>query len=737
MLGSIANARANNPCLSGLLAVIAAGAMIALAPWLPTRGLFLLAAIVISVVALWVIYVACRAEQQPLDSRLANLMRRKGRHQSQGFALVQRAGVIGCGAAYGYLGLANSGYAWTDDLSGWGLLDKRIVFFAYVLLGAFFAYHRLVVSLFAPAPDVGRAAGTTDAAGRTRVMKIAGALLAGLLAYCWLALPALLDADPGAGPGLAKFYEFHNHAQLGALEQMRQGAMPYLEAQTQYGIGNLELLYVLVRAINFSSHGAFATSILLDAACIVLFFIILQLTVGLRWAIAGMVGWMLWPSPIDVLGSIPAWGILTRWLTLPVLALLLARRLLDRDPDRRAWPTAMVAGLIWGVGGFLSQESLSGGILVFGLSLTLYAPASRMSLRSALLFSVTFLATGAIVFVASISSVVGFSHWFETYQLASNKAYLVTAGITNNWWSDPLDSYAQWRGFLQTYGFALLLVAVLGLLARFFALGWWTADGKTRAFVAKFSGVAVGAFALHIFSLLRSDTTHLSGPSFLLPLCLLMLPSFMLRCLPAGRMRLAMVLLSMAIVVEGLVVGAPVLVRHLGQSAAAWQNTKAVLAFYRDMRDRRSETPDLAARYSPLPEYQVAIRNHPDFAEAQEVFALLREHLHGRPVEFVFYRIDDLIPYPELFYFMGGFRSVSGITSPLTSIWVASEYRAWIDKIVNASPACLFYEPDPDVPSNPRRAIYQAWAKKTQGLSGVTTEPIRGRRLYGILSCKP
>jgi hypothetical protein len=46
--------------------------------------------------------------------------------------------------------------------------------------------------------------------------------------------------------------------------------------------------------------------------------------------------------------------------------------------------------------------------------------------------------------------------------------------------------------------------------------------------------VTVGAYALHLFTLLRSDLSHLSGPSFLLPLFLLMLPLFAWQCVRPG-----------------------------------------------------------------------------------------------------------------------------------------------------------------------------------------------------------
>ena len=56
--------------------------------------------------------------------------------------------------------------------------------------------------------------------------------------------------------------------------------------------------------------------------------------------------------------------------------------------------------------------------------------------------------------------------------------------------------------------------------------------------------MAVGAYVLHLFALLRSDFSHLAGPSYLLPLFLLALPVFAWRCLRPGLGRGLLLLVS-------------------------------------------------------------------------------------------------------------------------------------------------------------------------------------------------
>ena len=115
-------------------------------------------------------------------------------------------------------------------------------------------------------------------------------MLIAILAYCWIAIAGLREVIPGDSGALARFYDYHSHVHLGVLEQIRLGAMPYLEAQTQYGLGNLLLLYFATDIINFSNHGFYAGAMLVDVVCVVAFFVVLQQLLGLGWAIAASRG---------------------------------------------------------------------------------------------------------------------------------------------------------------------------------------------------------------------------------------------------------------------------------------------------------------------------------------------------------------------------------------------------------------------------------------------------------------
>ena len=239
--------------------------------------------------------------------------------------LLYCAGIVGAAGGYAWLALTTTGITRDDVVAVWGLLDKRQLVFAYLVIVAFVLFHRAMVCLFF-APTYGWRE-THAAPRRSWLARVAGAVVVAVAAYCWLGAEALRDIVPAGEATLGKFYEYHSLVHLGALEQIRLGATPYVEAQTQYGLGNQLLAYVLTKAFGFSNHGFYAGVLLVDVVCIVAFFVVVQQILGLGWALAGLLGWVLWPSPAAVI-DLAGWAILTRWIAVPILALLLARLLL-------------------------------------------------------------------------------------------------------------------------------------------------------------------------------------------------------------------------------------------------------------------------------------------------------------------------------------------------------------------------------------------------------------------------
>ena len=187
---------------------------------------------------------------------------------------------------------------------------------------------------------------------------------------------------------------------------------------------------------------------------------------------------------------------------------------------------------------------------------------------------------------------------------------------------------------------------------------------------------------------------------------------------------------SVAIIAEAAVSGRVEVERRVAGLGDIWRESAAVLDLYGELRSHRSEVPDLSGLYSPLPRFQTAFRKHPDFAEAEEFFRLLSDRLQGRSVELGSYRFDDLVAHPDTAYFLGGLRSLSGITSPKNSLWLRSEQQAWIARVASARSGCLFFD------ANSNRQLVDAWMTSVKPPQTMDIAPVTGRREYGILACK-
>lgn len=660
-----------------------------------------------------------------------------GRHHDHVPASIYGFGVVAAVAGYCYLALTPSRIAQPgEEVIYWGFMDKRPFIFGYLGLIAFSAFHWFMVAFQAPRPAL-----SPPRDARSLRARIGGGLLVLLLAWGWLAIPAF-QRVVAVEPGLAWFYDVHAHVHLASMEQIRLGATPYLEAQTQYGIGNQILLGWLTELVHYSNHGFFAANVLLNVACILLFFVVLQQTLGLGWAIAGLVGWALWPSPAFV-ADVAGWAAFTRWLAIPILALLLAWLVLGPGAAGRSWRAPVLTGALWGLGGFLSQESLTGGFLVLVLSIALLGPAAGWSLRAMAVFAALFAATGLALFFGLVAAFVGVSHVPEVLALAGAKSGLVMAGVSNSIWSDAIEVsfkvihgrlYTTFDGELHelliTYLGAGLLVLGVALLGGFLARRWTTANEVRQRLAWKFGGVTIGAAVLHLFTLLRADLSHLAGPSFLLPLFLLMLPVFVWRCLPHGAGRTVLLATSLVIVAAGVIGGHGRFLERMRGVGNVWSDSVAARDIFRELRSHRAQPPDLASRYSPIARFQEGFVNHPDFPEVRDLFAQLETRLAGRRIEKGHHIFDVLVGQPDVFYFLGGFRSVSGITSPMTGIWLRSDEDDWIAKVIASPDACVFFA------TGPRGRLYDAFMKSAVTGTRIVSETLAGGRIYGELACR-
>ena len=452
---------ASNLYLCGAIALAAAVLLLAEAVVFPAKPTFALLAAPTVILALLLIHVVARAGSLPLDEAIGRfasgvgLAIRPGGTPSILAVLLYCAGIVGAAGGYAWLALTTTGITRDDTVVVWGLLDKRQPVFAYLVVVAFVLFHRAIVGLFF-APTYGRHA-APSAQCRSWLLRAVGAVVVAVAAYCWLGAEALRDVVPAGEATLAKFYEYHSLVHLGALEQIRLGATPYVEAQTQYGLGNQLLAYGLTKAFGFRNHGFYAGVLLVDVVCIVGFFVIVQQMLGLGWALAGLVGWVLWPSPAAVI-DLAGWAILTRWIAVPILALLLARLLLsggplDSEPRAGSWMAPVAVGVIGRrrlhepgksfrrpAGADLLAWPLRAGVRPAAAKPgAVRRPVPRQRCRG---------------FAALIAGMIGVGHTVDVLRQASAQSALVMAGVSNSVWSDNVGLTLTFESCTAGGGFA-------------------------------------------------------------------------------------------------------------------------------------------------------------------------------------------------------------------------------------------------------------------------------------------
>jgi hypothetical protein len=186
------------------------------------------------VATLVLIHVVARAGTLPLDDALGRfasgvgLAIRPGGTPSIFAVLLYCAGIVGADGGYAWLALTTTGITRDDVVAVWSLLDKRQLVFAYLVIAAFVLFHRAMVCLFF-APTYGWR--ETHAAPRRSWLARGCRRCRGCRRRGWAPRPCATSFRRRA---TSKFTAITRSCTSGT-EQIRLGAVPYVEAQTQYG----------------------------------------------------------------------------------------------------------------------------------------------------------------------------------------------------------------------------------------------------------------------------------------------------------------------------------------------------------------------------------------------------------------------------------------------------------------------------------------------------------------------
>ena len=174
--------------LCGLITLATASLVFVEVSLLPHKGGFMLAAVPTVVAALALVHAAAAGGGRPLDSALARIAGSVGLTVRSGWpyapsvlaVILYCAGFIGSVAGYAWLALTTSSVTRQDVVVQWGLLDKRQLTFAYLVVVAFVIFHHAMARFVFDRRDAGRGM-VGEIPHRRLAARLLGALLIAIL----------------------------------------------------------------------------------------------------------------------------------------------------------------------------------------------------------------------------------------------------------------------------------------------------------------------------------------------------------------------------------------------------------------------------------------------------------------------------------------------------------------------------------------------------------------------------
>lgn len=393
--------------------------------------------------------------------------------------------------------LEHSGY------KAWEYLDKRWLVASYLLVAGLLHLPGLARRVL-----LGAAASDRTLVSRGRGNALPRALVAGaigcILAVLYVAplLPATVD----------RYLDMHDQVHLGAFQRIAHGAEPYLDARTQYGPGHQIATYAMMRASDFSLRGFRLSQAWLNliaiAALLSLWFFAFGWRIGAAIAVASLA-----VSPL-IITTFWGWGLVLRWMA-PVLVGAIFPLLLWRRRSRPVTVTVVVAlGVACGGLAWMAQENFSGAIMAALLIVSTAFVRGAITLRTALIVAVSFIAVESATFLAFMVASFGLGGLAQSLHLYFLSTGLVFQGMTNTDWSEPQST------FRRAYPVTPILIYLVSAIALYLTRRRSLPDDEFH--IAQIAGMAAAAVPLTMLTLFRADTPHFVGASTaLVPLLIL------------------------------------------------------------------------------------------------------------------------------------------------------------------------------------------------------------------------
>jgi hypothetical protein len=581
--------------------------------------------------------------------------------------------------------LVNSG----EEIVRWGIYDKRALIFFYICTISLFVFIRYVALPRVPGPSIATQKQTPfwerafehSATGHrpsTRLAWFAFGLLLGSLCYSGGVFTNIIRPDS------------HLDVQLGAIEAIHNGRLPYLDAETQYGPGNQLLLYQIMSAIDFSYWGAIQAQAITNAVVIAVFCGCLVWFLGPVLGILSIFLLGAFTSPLFV-AAFPGWGWLTRWMGPAIISLCLAEAIFSA-PLRLREVIVFAIGGAWGLFSFISQESSAPGLLSCAIITGFAAGLRVISYQQSIVYAIYIITGGTAAFFGLSVWLVGIANVTKLVQLYFLGSSRVVAGIANTPWRQWEFASAS-ETLIYHLSFLFLSISII-LMCLYMPIPKGNLQRNAQKIMV---GVVAGAASLAVPTLFRADTFHLWGPSFLLGAFFLLGVTTLPQALAINRLAKSVIGASFAVVLGGALLiklSAGQLIDY-GNPAGATAGLAQIFNVPKDDGGRHSERLNehlefVLKRIAGQPERRKKLLSF--YGQVAELVAELRGELNGRRVVFddpPNKKQDGLQVLPGLLYFLAGFPPISAITEPLISVWLSSDYARWQQDIGRNSPDCL------------------------------------------------
>jgi len=589
---------------------------------------------------------------------------------------------------------------------GWPIIDKRWLVALYGL-GVGLVYCPLVAKEIVDLLTRSEVQVTTRTGVRSHPTRF-WAVHCTVAIVSAFAISIVLLAPP-VSSSLEKPLNMHEVMHLGPIQRIDNGAIPYVEAQTQYGLGHQIVSYHLMRSTEFSVVGFRASHCILNMVAEGIRFSLFLVAFGWVAGLLAIVGSLVF-SPIWLL-QFTGWGILFRWLGPIIVGIALPKIIWRGIKVPRSYAATAAVGATCGVLAWFSQENFSTSVITAGLIASAAFGRGRLSLGGAARVLGTFIGIHVAVFLALTMATAGFGNFSDALYLYFHSTAVWTQGIGNTPWTSWESAWTV--GYFAT-PYVIIVLTALALYCR-------RTEDETE--LAKVIGMAAAAAALVPITLLRSDKWHFLGPAVAMPALIALSVTSLPQFLCSNRLKRALARATILIVLAGLYFMPAreeryLLVHHSLDLQHTWTNLPALYrtwtqsgrdSSHHSLFERRlGYTPDLEARCCDGDKHT--------YRELKSVTEEVHRVAGGRSVYIDAFYIDASrqlsIPWQSsMIYFLSDLKVGTSMPDPAISRWTRDDVERLHDELTRNPPACVV---------------------TTDSLSSVATTPVDHHRMTPV-----